>query len=116
MGGEMTEIKRERREGGRDGQRGNKLEGGQRSETSACQAHANDDTRCVATSQRGMKIFFIIFFFYEKKKKSETRQRQVSYDTAMSIQPLVCASLAAFQDLDSSSSLHPPAVSNLPMC
>lgn len=51
-----------------------------------------------------------------KKKKKETRQRQVSYDTAMSIQPLVCASLAAFQDLDSSSSLHLPAVSNLPMC
>lgn len=67
-GGEMTEIKRERREGGRDGQRGNKLEGGQRSETSACQAHANDDTRCVATSQRGMKIFFIIIFFIKKKK------------------------------------------------
>lgn len=71
-GGGMTEIKRERREGGRDGQRGNKLEGGQRSETSACQAHANDDTRCVATSQRGMKIFFIIIFFiYKKKNKGD---------------------------------------------
>lgn len=70
----MTEIKRERQEGGRDGQRGNKLEGGQRSETSACQAHANDDTRCVATSQRGMKIFFIIIFFHKKKKKKRGRR------------------------------------------
>lgn len=66
---EMTEIKRGRkgrRSRGRVGQRGNKLEKGQRSETSACQAHANDDTRRVATSQRGM-IFFS--FFPEKKKK-----------------------------------------------
>lgn len=106
----MTEMKRER-EGERDGQRGNKLERGQRSSTSGCQTHANDDTQCVATSQRGGKINKIFFFF-----KKETRQRQVSYDMAMSIQPLVCASLAAFQDLDSSSSLHLPAVSNLPMC
>lgn len=97
------------RERERDGQRGNKLERGQRSSTSGCQTHANDDTQCVATTQRGRKINKIFF-------KKETRQRQVSYDTAMSIQPLVCASLAAFQDLDSSSSLHLPAVSNLPMC
>lgn len=92
-----------------DGQRGNKLERGQRSQTLGCQTHANDDTQCVATTQRGRKINKIFL-------KKETRQRQVSYDTAMSIQPLVCASLAAFQDLDSSTSLHPPAVSNLPMC
>lgn len=91
------------------GRRGNKLERGQRSETSVCQAHANDDTRRVATSQRGM-------FFFPFSEKKQTRQCQVSYDTAMSIQPLVCASLAAFQDLDSSSSPRPPAVSNLPMC
>lgn len=66
---EMTEIKRGRkgrRSRGRVGQRGNKLEKGQRSETSACQAHANDDTRRVATSQRGMIFFFL---FSEKKKK-----------------------------------------------
>lgn len=60
-------------------------------------------------TQRGREINKI---FYKK----ETRQHRVSYDTAMSIQPLVCASLAAIQDLDSSSSLHLPAVSNLPMC
>lgn len=56
------------------------------------------------------------FFPFSEKKKEQTRQCQVSYDTAMSIQPLVCASPAAFQDLDSSSSPRPPAVSNLPMC
>lgn len=64
----MTEIKRRRkgrREEERVGQRGNKLERGQRSETSACQAHANDDTRRVATSQRG--IFF--FSFFQKKRR-----------------------------------------------
>lgn len=55
---------------------------------------------------------YILFFFFLKKK----RQLRVSSDRALSIQPLVCASLGAFQDLDSTSSLHPPAVSNLPMC
>lgn len=34
---------------------GNKLEGGQRLGTWGCQTHANDDTQCVATSQRGRK-------------------------------------------------------------
>lgn len=51
-----------------------------------------------------------------KKRREKKRQLQVSSDRALSIQPLVCASLGAFQDLDSTSSLHPPAVSNLPMC
>lgn len=35
--------------------RGGKLEGGQRIEMWGCQTHANDDTQCVATSQRGRK-------------------------------------------------------------
>lgn len=40
-----------------DGQRGNKLEKGQRSQTLGCQTHANHDTQCVAanTTREGNK-------------------------------------------------------------
>lgn len=52
-----------------DGQRGNKLERGQRSQTLGCQTHANDDTPCVATTQRGRKINKIFL----KKRRDSTR-------------------------------------------
>lgn len=58
-GGEEGGLRRtdrgKEREG--DGQRGNKLEKGQRSQTLGCQTHANHDTQCVAanTTREGNK-------------------------------------------------------------